>query len=413
MKKVLLLLALAIFGQFAIAQDMKRQDANNYQRQAQQLIDAADDYKAVNKMDKAAKQMNNAKILMQKAKASIDAASVHEATMNQAKTWHYYAVIYYKIGAYQEFKDLDPDAFTKVLGAIEKIKELDQSYFRQMGQELASYVSNIDINYYQNGVESYNNGNLEEAMGYFQKANEAANTIGAVDDAALIALGQCALKLGQYDVVVSNYETLLNKNFDDVAIYLGLITAYRELGNGEKAVETVAAARAKYPDNPNVINEMINTYRALNRENEIIGDIEAMAQKYPDQPGYYYILGNIYGKMESDIFDLEKALEYYGKALEINPQYGDVYYDAGVVLMNKAAEISQEAEEKDPKDFSNFNEYLNATDKLAADARVYNERALPYMVKAYELLPEDAVVKQALRTLYARLKMMDKAKELE
>ena len=94
MKKLLLLLGLAILGQIAVAQDIKRQDANNYQRQAQQYIDEAEKFKAVNKMDKAAKQMNNAKILMQKAKTSIDAAAEHESTMNQGKTWHYYAVIY-------------------------------------------------------------------------------------------------------------------------------------------------------------------------------------------------------------------------------------------------------------------------------------------------------------------------------
>ena len=144
MKKVLLLLALAVFGQFAIAQDMQRQNANNYQRQAQQLIDAADNYKAVNKMDKAAKQMKDAKILMGKAKASIDAAAQHESTMNQAKTWHYCAVIYYKIGAYPEFYDLDQNAYDKVLEAVEKVQQLDEAYFRQNGQELSSYVRGVD-----------------------------------------------------------------------------------------------------------------------------------------------------------------------------------------------------------------------------------------------------------------------------
>ena len=38
MKKILFIVVLAIACQFAMAQDMKRQDANNYQRQAQQLI---------------------------------------------------------------------------------------------------------------------------------------------------------------------------------------------------------------------------------------------------------------------------------------------------------------------------------------------------------------------------------------
>ena len=110
---------------------------------------------------------------------------------------------------------------------------------------------------------------------------------------------------------------------------------------------------------------------------------------------------------------LEKALEYYNKTIAEDANYADAYYGAGVLLMNKAAEISKEADEKDPSEYSNFNAYLDATDKLAAEAKTYNERALPYMEKAYELLPSDEAVKHALKTLYTRLKMMDKAKELE
>ena len=413
MKKVLLLLALALFGQFAIAQDMKRQDANNYQRQAQQLIDAADDYKAVNKMDKANKQMANAKILMQKAKASIDAAAEHEATMNQAKTWHYYAVIYYKIGAYPEFYDLDPNPFDKVLMAVEKIQQIDPDYYRQNGQELASYVRGVDNTYYQLGVDSFNNGNFEDAMVNFQKANEAASKIGAVDDAAMMACATCAIKLGKFDIAADTFNALIEKGYEDATNYSGLINAYRELGNGEKSIEIIEVARVKYPDNPQIINDMINTYLTLHREAEIVDQIEAMAQKYTEQPVYYYILGNIYSNMDSEIFDVEKALEYYNKTIAEDANYADAYYGAGVLLMNKAAEISKEADEKDPSEYSNFNAYLAATDELAAEAKTYNERALPYMEKAYELLPSDEAVKHALKTLYTRLKLMDKAKELE
>ena len=413
MKKVLLLLALAVFGQFAIAQDMQRQNANNYQRQAQQLIDAADNYKAVNKMDKAAKQMKDAKILMGKAKASIDAAAQHESTMNQAKTWHYCAVIYYKIGAYPEFYDLDQNAYDKVLEAVEKVQQLDEAYFRQNGQELSSYVRGVDNTYYQLGVDSFNNGNYEDAMNNFQKANEAASKIGAVDDAAMINLATCAAKLGKYDVAASTYEMLIAKGYEDASNYSGLINAYRELGEGEKSVETINIARAKYPDDPQLVNDMINTYLTIHREAEIVDQIEAMAEKYTEQPVYYFILGTIYGNRESAIYDLEKALTYYEKAIAENASYADAYYNAGALLIDKASEIYEEANKKDPSEYANFKAYLAATDAMSAEAKGYDERALPYVEKTYELLPDDPAVKQALRGIYTRLKMMDKAKALD
>ena len=413
MKKVLLLLALALFGQFAMAQDMQRQNANNYQRQAQQLIDAADDYKAVNKMDKAAKQMNNAKILMEKAKASIDAASQHESTMNQAKTWHYFAVIYYKIGAYPEFYDLDPNAFEKVLTAVEKIQQLDNNYYLQNGQELASYVRGIDNTYYQLGVDSFNNGNYEEALADFQRANEAALKIGSVDDAAMINLATCANKLGQYEVAATTFEQLIAKGYDEAGIYSGLVNAYRELGQGDKSVQMIEVARAKYPDDPQLVNDMINTYISLHREAEIVDQIEAMAKKYTEQPVYYFILGTIYGNRESDIYDIEKALGYYESAIAENEAYADAYYNSGALLIDKASEIYQAANDKDPSEYSNFNAYLAATDAMAAEAKSYDERALPYVEKTYELLPDDPAVKQALKGIYTRLKMLEKAKALD
>lgn len=413
MKKVLFLLALAIISRFAVAQDMKRQDANNYQRNAQQYIEAADSYKAANKTDKAAKQMANAKISMQKAMTSIDAAAEHEATMNQAKTWHYYAVIYYKIGAYPEFYDLEPNAKDKVLTAVEKIRQIDENYYRQNGQEISSYVRNIDNIYYQLGVDSFNNGNYEDAMVNFQKANEAASIIDGMDDVALMACATSAIKLEKYDVAVEIFNSLIESGFDDVTNYSGLINAYRELGEGDLSIEAINKAREKYPDNPQIINDMINTYLTLHREGEIVDQIEAMAQKFTEQPVYYYILGTIYSNMDSEIFDVEKSLEFYGKTIDEDENYADAYYGAGVLLMNKAAEISKDADDKDPKDFANFNAYLDATDKLADEAKEYNERALPYMEKAYQLLPTDDAVKHALKTLYTRLKMNDKVAELD
>lgn len=413
MKKVLLTLALAILGQFAIAQNMQVQNAFAKQKEAQQFIDQAEALKTQHKTEKAAKQMQNAKITITKAKEAIDAASVHESTMNQAKTWHYYAVIYYKIGAYPEFVDIDPDSYDKVLSAIEKIQQIDENYYRQMGEELSSYVKGIDNTYYQLGVDSFNNGNYEDAMANFQKATEAASKIGAVDDAAMMACATCAIKLGKFDVAAETFRSLIDKGYEDVTNYSGLINAYRELGEGEKSIEVINIAREKYADNPQIINDMINTYLTLHRESEIVDQIEAMAVKYTEQPVYYYILGNIYSNMDSEIFDIEKALEYYGKVIAEDPNYADAYYGAGVLLMNKAAEIAKEADDKDPSQYANFNAYLDATDKLAADAKAYNERALPYMEKAYELLPNDEAVKHALKTLYTRLKQMDKAKELD
>ena len=100
----------------------------NYNKNAQGYITTAEQFNKQNRADKAAKQMGFAKIELGKAKASIDLAAEHEETKNEARTWHYYGIVYYKIAAYPEFNDLDPNALEKSLEAFAKIPALDPAY---------------------------------------------------------------------------------------------------------------------------------------------------------------------------------------------------------------------------------------------------------------------------------------------
>jgi len=413
MKKLFLVLALAIAGHFAIAQNVQVQNAFNNQKAAQQYIDQAETYKTQNKAEKAEKQMKNAKLMIQKAKTAIDAASQNESTMNQPKTWHYYAIIYYKIGAYPEFADLDNEAFEKSLNAFGKIKTINNDYFNDNRAEFQQYASSIGANYYDQGANSYNEGDFNNAYINFKKAYDATAMLGGKDNSALLNAALCAMKIEKYNESVEMYQTLLDNGVEEPTVYQNMAAAYRGAGNNDKMLEVIMVAREKFPNDENVMNEMINSYLTVHREDEIIDQILAMAEKNTDQPAYYFILGTIYGNRESKLYDVDTALNYYNKAIEVNGQYADAYYNAGALLIDKASEIYQAANDKDPGEYSNFNEYLKATDDMALEAKSYDERALPYVEKTYELLPDDPAVKQALKGIYTRLKMTDKAAAIE
>ncbi len=404
MKRLVLTLAIALMSSFAFAQNIQIQNAFNFQKTAKQYIEQADAFKVQNKIEKADKQMANAKLALQKAKDAIDAASIHEATMNQAKTWHYYAVVYYYIGAYPEFASIDMEANAKVLNAVEKIMQLDPEYYVQMSQELSSYVRNIGNGFYQLGVDSFNNGNYEDACVNFQKAVSASQKIGLVDDAAMQNLALCYTKTGKFNEAAQVYEQLISSGIDDANIYSGLINAYREAGNGEKSVEFINIARGKYPEDAQLVNDMINTYLTLHRESEIINQILEMAEKYPTQPVYYFILGTIYGNEESELFSVENALVCYDNVIKIDANYVDAYINAGSILIDQAADKYNEANDLPIDKVAEYK-------KMMEEGKVFDEQALPYVVKAYELSPEPAI-KQALKMCYVRLKMADKAAEL-
>lgn len=405
MKKLVLTLAIALMGTFAFAQSVQVQNAYNNQKAAQQYIDQADAFKTQNKLEKAVKQMDNAKLMIKKAKDAIDAASQHEATVNQAKTWHYLAVIYYKIGLYPEFRDIDENAFEKSLNAFGKIMNLDPKYYSQNVGEFQQYIASIGGNYYDIGANFYNEQKFEEAYVNFKKAYDAAAVVGGKDNSALLNAAFCAMKVEKYEESVNMLNTLISNGYDDPTVYQSLTICYRSMGENDKMIETIQAGRAKYPDDTNLMNEMINSYITVHREGEIIDQIIEMAQKNPTQPVYYFILGTIYANTESELFDVEKTLESYNKVIEIDPNYVDAYINAGSILIDRAAEKYTAANDLP---FDKVDEY-NA---MMAEGKAFDEKALPYVEKAYQLLNDDPAIKQALKTLYVRLKMNDKAAEL-
>lgn len=412
MKKVLLTLALAVLGQFAIAQNIEVQNAFNYQKSAQQLIDEADGLK-VNKPEKAAKRMADAKMQLGKAKTSIDKASTNDQTMNQAKTWHYYAVIYYKIGAYPEFADLDHDAFEKSLLAFEKIKSIDEEYYKRNNREFQTYAGNIGARYYDLGANSYNESDFEDAYINFKKAYDAAATVGGKDNSALLNAAISAMKIERYNESIEMLQQMLANGVEEPSVYQNLAISYRGAGDNDKMIEIIMVAREKFPDDENIMNEMINSYLTVHREDEIIDQILEMAEKNTDKPVYYFILGTIYGNKESKLYNMDTALGYYDKAIQVDPDYVNAYINAGNVLIDKAQEMYFESESLDPSSYRNMDAYFKASDDIKAEAQKYDARALPYIERTNELMPHEPAVIQVLKGIYVRLNMNDKAAALE
>ena len=412
MKKLtLLVVMLAFLANISMAQNKERVNAFNYNKNAQGYITTAEQLIKQNRADKAAKQMGFAKIELGKAKASIDLAAEHEETKNEARTWHYYGIVYYKIAAYPEFNDLDPDALDKSLEAFAKIPALDPSYAndRQNMFDIYQHIQSITSNYFNRGAVAYENGNYEDAIKCYMSAYMSMLVIGQQDNEALLIAAQIALyNAKKYETVIEICNQLLATQSESAKVYQYLAVANGQLGNEEDMLKYINEGRAKFPEDENLINEQINAYLQLKREAEIVDQIEAMAAKQTSNPVYYFILGTIYGNSESTLYNIDSALGYYQKALEMDPNHVDSYINIGSMYIDKSAALYNAANE-----LGFDKESQKKYDIMVAEAKTYDEKALPYVEKAYELVSDDDAIRQALRTLYVRLKMMDKAKALE
>ena len=412
MKKVtLLVVMLAFFANISMAQNKERVNAFNYNKNAQGYITIAEQLSKQNRVDKAQKQMGFAKIELGKAKASIDLAANHDETKNEARTWHYYGIVYYKIAAYPEFNDLDPDALDKSLNAFIKIIELDPAYAndRQNMFDIYQHIQSITSNYFNKGAVAYENGEYKEAIECYMSAYKSNLVIGQQDNEALLIAAQIALyNAKEYEMTVEICNQLLASQYESPKVYQYLAVANGQLGNNEDMVKYINEGRAKFPEDESLINEQINAYLKLQREAEIVDQIEEMAAKQTSNPIYYFILGTIYGNSESTLYNIDSALGYYQKALELDPNHVDSYINIGSMYIDKSAALYNAANE-----LGFDRESQKKYDIMVAEAKGFDEKALPYVEKAYELVPGDDAIRQALRTLYVRLKMMDKAKALE
>ena len=410
MKKVtLLIVMLAFFANISMAQNKERVNAFNYNKNAQGYITTAEQFTKQNRADKAAKQMSFAKIELGKAKASIDLAAENEETKNEARTWHYYGIVYYKIAAYPDFNDLDPEALDKSLNAFMKIIELDPAYAndRQNMFDIYQHIQSITSNYFNKGAVAYENGEYKEAIDCYMSAYKSNLVIGQKDNEALLIAAQIALyNAKEYETAIAICNQLLAEQYESPKVYQFLAVANSQLGNDEDMLKYINEGRAKFPEDDNLVNEQINAYLKLKREAEIIDQIKEMANKNSNNSIYCLIIGTIYSNQESEIYNVDSALVYYNRAIEINPSDENAYINVGSMYIDKSAALINKANEL-PLD--KFKEY----DALIAEAKVFDEKALPYVEKAYELVPTDDAIRQALRTLYVRLKMMDKARALE
>ena len=119
----------------------------------------------------------------------------------------------------------------------------------------------------------------------------------------------------------------------------------------------------------------------------------------PSNPQFYSAEAHLYDKMG----DTETAKEKYKKAIEMDPDFFEAYYNIGVLYFNEGVELTDQANQ-----ITDNAKYQKAKEK--ADNKF--KEALPYLEKSHELKPSDQGIMSTLKTLYYRLQMNEKYEEL-
>ncbi len=375
-------------------------------RKAEKAIKSSQFNEAIKYLDEAESQLGSVDNSM---KAQFYATR-GEAILGTAKTDH--KKLLAAAEAYQTAISLDPKIQRNLEVQLHNLRSAlidgamrDQNAknYKQAGEKLyASYLTTKDESdlYFAAG-NAVNGQDYDTALEYYQMLLDSGYTgveeqfvatdkaSGEVRSFGDKNLRDLAIKSGGY-IKPDIQKTESRKG----EILRNMTLIYIEQGNNEKANALMKSARAESPNDIDLMRaDAYMSYKMgdLDRYQEILNQIVASD---PDNPEIYFNLG--VGAGETG--DKDKAIGYYEKALELNPNYEAALINLSVLKLSAEDALVEE---------------MNSLGNSAADNKRYDElrklrreiqsETLPYLQTAYKINPKNPEVVRTLMNIYGQL----------
>lgn len=357
---------------------------------------------------------------LNKAKAAIDKACVHEATKNDAKTWYYAGLIYSKIGGEQsnpksKFKDLDPDWLTKAKDAAFRCKELDtDKEYADKINEVFSYVANEYLNM---SLAAFKAQQWDNCMALCEQAIQIFNESGNkkfVGEAYLMA-GRAAMNAQNNEAIQKYFKPLVRMRTKENLVYKTLFKMYLVEKDTNAALKLAQSYTKAAPEDYNANMMMAEAYMLkgdMEKGNEEIQKALKAAEGNPQV--HAQLLAAAGATMES-VGNMEGAEASYKQSLNEQPDQFMANYGMGKMFYNHGydklkaieqlplddeegvAKLTGEYQELWRQSIPYFNNAIAYIDKLDAETQSHNRTNLSNCLGA-------------LKTVYARLEMYDELK---
>ena len=391
MKKVMILLVIALTANVMMAQKKDRTDAFMYNKNGQYA----------------------------KAMASIEKCINHDQFLGmkpneQSQAWLYRAAIYQNIiqSDDENLKAQVPNALEIVYESLMKCLENESFCEDEQNQmEIGMRIASVMTAYYTQGADAYNAGQFAQAAPLFKKAYDIAASLGGGEQAGemLNLAATSALRAEDYNTALEYYNELKGNGKETAELYRHLAACYNGLGQSEQAMEMINAGLALDPSDANLILEKVNALLKEGKGAEAVADLNKLHELDPENAQLLFVLGTIYGdENNKDVYDTDKAKQYYDQALAINPNYYDATYNIGVLYTTMANKYIEQANDITGFSKAEQEQYNN----LIEQANGLLRTGLPYLKQAYEAQPSDDV-KNVLRSIYVKLNMTEEVKALD
>jgi len=362
-------------------------------------VTSALSFKETGKLDKAVEAIEE----------SIDASNPKtESSISWPRTWEVRGEIYQAVFQSKDanYKKLSNDPLTVAYESYLKALQLDDKdrFSKSVKIKLTLLVGDLT----NQAVAAFNEENYEKALlsfeqilGIEQTPVYKADDPNAVDTVIIFNAGLAAYNAQKYDKAIEYYQQAAKYKYNGAKTYSLISNSYMQKQDTVGALKVLQDGLKEYGDNGTLLVEVINIYLNANKVDEALKYLDIAIAQDPKNSSYYFAQGTLYDRLQKP----EEAMASYLKAIEYKDDYFDAYYNLGAVYYNKGVKQVDVANAVPSNQPEKYEEEKNKAD-------IEFKKAIPYMEKAHEVNPTDKFTMESLKTLYYRLKMMDKHAEI-
>jgi len=408
-------------------------------------------------IESAALYFNNAE--MEDAKKSIDAAFEHPDTKENLKMFYYRAAIYDSIftSKDEKIRALDIDAAEKWALAAKRCLELDKKELYKQDMEInivnAAFACNTAA------YDANKRGDYAKTQSYYQMVVDLLpydkfgdmKTNNLTEKSIVFNQFYFANKEKNKDDQKKYLKRLVELDYQDHLIYAYLTNIYLEELDTATAITYLDKGRSLFPEKKDLIGIEINLYITQGKIDLLLQKVELANEQKPDDAELIYTRGNLYdnaaggfnkeikalreeansltkkAKVEKNVavkktldasakeklakiaLIAKKANEYsakaeadYFKAIELNPEMIDAYYNLGALTNNKTVEIANKINSIDGKTQAEYDKKFNALKKVQDSIFTVAIQQFLKVEEYAQMKPEKTPEEKALKYAYLK-----------
>lgn len=362
-------------------------------------VTAALSYKDAGNLEKAVKTIDEA-VDPNNPKA--------EGSINWASAWEARGEIYQAIAHSNDenVKSLSSDPLTVAYESYMKALQLDDK--NRIGKSVKVKLTLLVGELNNQAVTAYNAEDYTKALKSFEQVMEIeknpvykADDPNAVDTALFYNAGLIAYNAKLYDKAIQYYKEAAKYKYNGAQTYKYIAYAYFQKGDTIGGLNELQDGLKEYAGSGALLVEIINVYLNAGKVDDAMKYLNMALSEDPKNASYHFAKGTLYEKLQN----LDEAIACYEKAIEYKEDYFDAYYNLGAMYFNlgvKQIDVANAVPSNQPDKYEE--------EKNKADLQF--KKSIPFLEKALEINPTDRGTMESLKTLYYRLKMMDKHAEM-